>query len=188
MNANDCMMISNALAEQLMKTLNEKCCKDGSRWWESAVVGVSGGGSQRWWESAVVGVSGGGSQRWWESAVVGVSGGGSQRWWESAMGVRTASIDLSHSSRHACQTFNRLTGPVKKAPPCPANTIASRLIDNHHHQHRNKQISEEVNTEITNRRKSEDHGNGYFSGAFTETEKLMALKRIKSGKAQGPDP
>ena len=105
--------------------------------------------------------------------------------WEST----TASIDFTHSSRHAWQTFNRLTGRAKQTPPCPvsANAIASKLIENGRHRNVNKQVARDVNAKIATLRGSVITGDKSFTESFTEAEMQAAVSHLKGGKAEGPD-
>ena len=105
--------------------------------------------------------------------------------WEST----TASIDFTHSSRQAWQTFNRLTGRAKKTPPCPvsANAIASKLIENGRLRNVDKQVARDVNAAIATLRRSITTGDKSLSESFTEAEMQAAVSHLKIGKAQGPD-
>ena len=105
--------------------------------------------------------------------------------WEST----TASIDFTHSSRQAWQTFNRLTGRAKKTSPCPvsANAIASKLIENGRHRNVDKQVGRDVNAEIAALRGSVTTGDKSLTETYTEAEMQGAVGHLKSGKAQGPD-
>ena len=73
--------------------------------------------------------------------------------------------------------------------PCPmsANAIALKLIENGHHRNVDRQISREVNTEIVSLRACNPADDCTLIEAFTEDKMAAAVKRLKSGKAQGPD-
>ena len=105
--------------------------------------------------------------------------------WEST----TASIDFTHSSRHAWHTFNRLTGRAKKAPPCPvsANAIASKLIENWRHRNIDKQVGRDVNAEIATLRRSVTTGDEPHTETFTEADMLAADSHLRNGKTESPD-
>ena len=107
------------------------------------------------------------------------------RQWESS----TESIDFSHSSHQTWQLLNRLTGRTKKTLPCPMSTIAiaSKLIDNGHHHNVDAQVSRKVNAEIASLRACNLADGGTLTEVFTEDKMAAAVKRLKSGKAQGPD-
>ena len=108
-----------------------------------------------------------------------------RRQWESS----TASIDFSHSSHQTWQLLNRLTGRTKKTLPCPMSTIAiaSKLIDNSRHHNVDAQVSREVNAEIVSLRACNLADGGTLTEVFTEDKMAAAVKRLKRGKAQGPD-
>ena len=107
------------------------------------------------------------------------------RRWESS----TASIDFSHSNHQLWQLLNRLTGHAKKTLPCPmsSNAIASKLIENSHHHNVDRQVSREVNAKIASLRAHNPGDDGTLIEAFMEDEMDAAVKRLNSGKAQGPD-
>ena len=106
--------------------------------------------------------------------------------WESDI----STIDFTHSSRRAWQTFNRLTGRVKKSPSCPisANAIASKLVESGRHREVDKLFTREVNAQIaalrSNDQLTEDSA---LSEDFSNSEILAAVAFLKNGKAQGPD-
>ena len=100
----------------------------------------------------------------------------------------TASIDFTHSSSQAWQTFNRLTGRAKKTPPCPvnANSIASKLIENRAPKKRRQ--TGRQGCECGNcKRGSVTTGDKSLTESFTEAEMQAAGSHLKSGRAQGPD-
>ena len=105
--------------------------------------------------------------------------------WEST----TASIDFTHSSRQAWQTFNRLNGRAKKAPLCSvsAHASASKLIENGRHRNVDKQVGRDVNAEIATLRGSVTTRDKSLTETFTEAEMQAAVSHLKSGKAEGPD-
>ena len=50
-----------------------------------------------------------------------------------------------------------------------------------------RQVSRQVNTEITSLRSTTSHGEKLLTQDLTEEEMAAAVKMLKSGKAQGPE-
>ena len=97
-------------------------------------------------------------------------------------------IDFSHSSRRAWITFNRLTGRSVKRTRCPvyANSIAKQLLDNGKFKDASKEHALHVKQEISALWQAPGV-DGFLSSPFTIQELMLAIRQLKSGKAQGPD-
>ena len=106
-----------------------------------------------------------------------------ERWEETVQG-----IDFSHSSRRAWRTFNRLTGRSAKPTRCPvsANAIAKQLLENGKFKDASKEHALHVKQETSALWRAPGV-DGFLSTPFTIQELMLAVRQLKSGKAQGPD-
>ena len=107
-----------------------------------------------------------------------------ERWIETV-----EAIDFTHSSRKAWNTVNRLTGRATSKPdacPVSANAIASQLIENGRYPQPDREFSRQVNKDVAELWKCEREDINTTT-PFTTEEMAEALKRMKAGKAPGPD-
>ena len=106
-----------------------------------------------------------------------------KRWVEAV-----ESMDFSHSSRVAWQTFNRLTGRSNKPKKCPVspNAIAHQLLCNGRYKNADKDVTRAVKREIKQHWVSPTC-NTELSVPFSTQELDSAIGHLKCGKAMGPD-
>jgi len=109
-----------------------------------------------------------------------------QERWEEAVN----SINVSHSSRKAWRTINKLTGRYGRSTrlcPVSANSIASQLVKNGAYRTGYRESTRLVNKQLSDLWKiptSEDHS---ISEPFRSEELAAALRRLKPGKSPGLD-
>ena len=98
------------------------------------------------------------------------------------------SVDFTHSSRKAWQTINKLTGRSTTHPRCTvtANVIASQLLNNGRFPDADRDFARWTSREVTSLSRAATADTN-LSSDFTGEELEAAIKKLKSGKAQGRD-
>jgi len=109
-----------------------------------------------------------------------------QERWEEAIKF----IDVSHSSRKAWRTINKLTGRFGHSfHQCPASqlVIASQLVKNGAHKTVNRDSTRLVNKELSDISKIPTPEGYSIFGPFWPEEVAATLRRLKPGKTPGLD-
>ena len=98
------------------------------------------------------------------------------------------SVNLTHSSRKAWQTINKLTGRSTTHSRCPvtANAIASQLLNNGRFPDADRDFARWTSREVTSLSRAAT-ADANMSSDFTVEELEAAIKKLKSGKAPGRD-
>jgi len=109
-----------------------------------------------------------------------------QERWEQAVN----SIDVSHSSRKAWRTINKLTGRSGRSSslcPVSANSIPSQLVKNGAHKTSDRKPTRLVNKELSDLWKIPTPEGHSISERFRPEEFAAALRRLNPGKSPGLD-
>ena len=107
-----------------------------------------------------------------------------ERWTQTV-----TNIDFTHSSRKAWKTISTLTGKnsIKKVCPLSPNLIAKQVVKNGKSINQDKPFSRKVSKSIKQLAQSESEENKYLGDPISLIELTDALKKLKTGKAPGPD-